>query len=67
MNSESYIVPEYNPEMEAYRKKPREIKPPVKKKKRKKRSFFKRVKDKITQYLRKLTLADIGFIDEEDL
>lgn len=64
VNSESFMVPEYNPAMEAYAKKPKKER--QKRKKYKKRSFFRRVREKITTYLRKLTLKDIRFMDDED-
>jgi hypothetical protein len=64
VNSESFMVPEYNPAMEAYAKKPK--KEPKKRKKYKKGSFFKKVREKVTTYLRKLTLKDIRFMDDED-
>lgn len=65
VNSESFIVPEYNPAMAAYEKKVK--KAPVKRRKPKKRSFFRRIREKVTVYLRKLTLSDIRFMgDDED-
>ncbi len=64
VNSESFMVPEYNPAMEAYAKKPKKER--KKRKKYKKRSFFRRVREKVTTYLRKLTLKDIRFMDDDE-
>jgi segregation and condensation protein B len=68
VNSESFIRPQHNPLMDAYLKKAaqKQDKPVTPNDKSKKNSLFRSVREKITLYLRKLTLKDIRFIDEDE-